>query len=222
MVLLIDNYDSFTHNLARDVAELGAAVEVVRNDAVTADDVAAMRPDAVILSPGPCTPAEAGVCVDLVRRADPRLPILGVCLGHQAIAAACGGAVVRGEPMHGVASDVVHDGTGLFAGLPDPLACGRYHSLVVADRPDTPLPDDLRVTARTADGTVMALAHRTRPVFGVQFHPESILTPRGRSVTANFLSLAGVPVTGGDFVRTAGTVEPGPRDEVTAALTAYW
>ena len=130
--------------------------------------------------------------------------------------------MVRGEPMHGVASDVLHDGTGLFAGLPNPLACGRYHSLVVADAPTSPLPDKLQVTARLADGTVMALAHRTRPVYGVQFHPESILTPHGRRVTANFLTLAGLSVSAGDAVRAAGTIETAPHGERTAALTAYW
>ena len=190
MILLVDNYDSFVHNLARSCVELGRDVAVRRNDALTLAEARDMNPAAVILSPGPRTPAEAGVCVELVGAAlcDWDVPLLGVCLGHQAIAAACGGAVVRGEPAHGVAAEVRHDGTGLFAGLPDPMPCGRYHSLV-ADRGS--LPAELRVTADLDDGTVMAVEHATRPVWGVQFHPESILTPDGDALLANFLNLAG-------------------------------
>ena len=189
MILLVDNYDSFAHNLARSCAELGREVLVRRNDAVTLAEARALRPAAVILSPGPCTPAEAGVCVPFVRAAlaDWEVPLLGVCLGHQAIAAACGGAVVRGEPAHGVAADVFHDGADLFAGLPSPLRCGRYHSLIVER---ATLPPGLAVTAELADGTIMALRHRARPVWGVQFHPESILTPAGDALLANFLRLA--------------------------------
>ncbi|QDT17994.1 anthranilate synthase component II [Alienimonas californiensis] len=193
MILLVDNYDSFAHNLARSCAELGREVTVRRNDAVTLAEARALRPEAVILSPGPCTPAEAGVCVELARAActDWDVPLLGVCLGHQAIAAALGGRVVRGEPAHGVAAAVRHDGSDLFAGLPNPLACGRYHSLV-SER--ATLPEELAVTATLEEdgaeaGTIMAFAHRTRPVRGVQFHPESVLTPEGDALLANFLRL---------------------------------
>ncbi|NNJ24681.1 anthranilate synthase component II [Alienimonas chondri] len=191
MILLVDNYDSFAHNLARSCAELGRPATVRRNDAVTLAEARAMKPEAVILSPGPCSPAEAGVCLTLARAActDWEVPLLGVCLGHQAIAAALGGRIVRGEPAHGVAAAVRHDGVDLFAGLPNPMPCGRYHSLV-AD-PAT-LPDELAVTASLDDGTIMAFAHRTRPVRGVQFHPESVLTPHGDALLANFLNgLAG-------------------------------
>ena len=189
MILLVDNYDSFVHNLARSCAELGREVTVRRNDAVTLAEARALRPDAVILSPGPRTPAEAGVCEEFVRAVAGGwdVPLLGVCLGHQAIASALGGRVVRGEPAHGVAADVFHDVTDLFAGLPDPMACGRYHSLV-AER--ATLPDALAVTAELSDGTIMALRHRVRPLWGVQFHPESVLTPEGDRLLANFLNLA--------------------------------
>ena len=189
MILLIDNYDSFVHNLARSCAELGETATVRRHDAITVEEARALRPSAVILSPGPRTPAEAGVCVPLVRavRDGWDAPLLGVCLGHQALVAALGGRVVRGEPAHGVAAAVRHDGTGPFAGLPDPLTCGRYHSLI-AERAS--LPGELRVTAELADGTIMGLAHRSRPLWGVQFHPESILTPEGDALLANFLRLA--------------------------------
>ena len=189
MILLVDNYDSFVHNLARSCAESGREVNVRRNDEITLAEARALRPEAVILSPGPCGPAEAGVCEAFARAAatDWDVPLLGVCLGHQAIASALGGRVVRGEPAHGVASPVRHDRTGLFAGLPDPMPCGRYHSLV-ADRAS--LPAELAVTAELGDGTVMAVAHRARPVWGVQFHPESVLTPDGDRLLANFLRLA--------------------------------
>ena len=189
MILLVDNYDSFSHNLARSCEELGRRVTVRRNDAVTLAEARAMRPEAVILSPGPCTPAEAGGCEAFVRAVAGGwdVPLLGVCLGHQAIASALGGRVVRGEPAHGVAADVRHCGTGLFVGLPDPMACGRYHSLVV-DR--ATLPAELAVTAELADGTAMALKHVSRPLWGVQFHPESVLTPGGDRLLGNFLDLA--------------------------------
>jgi len=189
VILLVDNYDSFAHNLARSCAELGHKVVVRRNDAVTLAEARALNPEAVILSPGPCTPTEAGVCVDLARAACTvwDVPLLGVCLGHQAIAAALGGRVVRSEPAHGVAADVRHDGADLFAGLPNPMACGRYHSLVAES---ASLPSELTVTADLDDGTIMAFAHRARPVRGVQFHPESVLTPEGDALLANFLSLA--------------------------------
>ena len=190
MILVIDNYDSFTYNLVQYLGELGADPVVRRNDAVTVDEVGAMRPRAVVLSPGPRTPAEAGVTIPVVRRWGAEIPLLGVCLGHQAIGQAYGGRVVRaGRVMHGKTSRLTHDGTGLFAGLPAPLTVMRYHSLVVA--PGS-VPDALEVTARATDDEheVHALRHRTHPVWGVQFHPESVLTEGGRELLANFLTLA--------------------------------
>jgi anthranilate synthase component 2 len=189
MILLIDNYDSFTFNLYHLLADLGMRCEVRRNDQVTVADALAMRPDAVVLSPGPCTPNEAGVCLDLVRAAG-EVPLLGVCLGHQAIGQAFGGRVVRAPaPMHGKTSRVVHEGTDLFAGLPSPFSVVRYHSLIV--EPQT-LPTDLAATAWTDDGIIMGLRHRERPVYGVQFHPESILSEQGHALVGNFLRLAGL------------------------------
>lgn len=189
MILLIDNYDSFVHNLARYLRRLGQTTHVVRNDAITLDEIVRLSPAAIVLSPGPCSPAEAGVSLDVVRELGSRIPMLGVCLGHQTIAAALGGAVVRsGRPMHGRSSTINHDGEGLFAGLPQPLRVGRYHSLIVASRP---WPVDLRVTATTDDGTIMAIEHRSAPMFGVQFHPESVLTECGYPLLANFLRRAG-------------------------------
>jgi anthranilate synthase/aminodeoxychorismate synthase-like glutamine amidotransferase len=190
MILLIDNYDSFVHNLARYLRRLGASMQVVRNDVMAPDEIVARKPQAIVFSPGPCTPSQAGCSLDLVRAAAGRIPMLGVCLGHQTIGEAFGGRVVRApEPMHGRASRVVHDGRGLFAGLPSPLTVGRYHSLVVEDQS---LPDALQVTARSEDGVVMALAHEQWPIFGVQFHPESVLTEGGYTLLANFLRLAGI------------------------------
>jgi anthranilate synthase/aminodeoxychorismate synthase-like glutamine amidotransferase len=190
MILLIDNYDSFVHNLARYLRRLGQETVVVRNDATTPNEVAAMKPDAIVLSPGPCTPKEAGCSLELVRQLAGKVPILGVCLGHQTIGAAFGGKIVRApEPMHGRTSLIRHDGGDIFTGLPNPLPVGRYHSLVVEPHS---LPTALHVTARTDDGVIMALAHRHWPVFGVQFHPESILTEGGHAVLANFLNLAGI------------------------------
>jgi anthranilate synthase component 2 len=189
VILLIDNYDSFVFNLARYLRELGCDTEVVRNDSVTVDEVRRRRPEAIVLSPGPCTPTEAGICVDLVRALGGETPILGVCLGHQAIAAAYGAAVVRApEPVHGRTAKVVHNAAGLLAGLPQPLTVGRYHSLIVDE---ATLPAELEVTCRTSDGLVMGLAHRRHPVFGVQFHPESVLTQAGHQLLRNFLALAG-------------------------------
>ncbi|WP_328580876.1 anthranilate synthase component II [Streptomyces sp. NBC_00370] len=181
-VAVIDNYDSFTYNLVHHVAEMGGAPTVFRNDAVTVAELA--RYDLLLISPGPCTPAEAGVSVEAVRALGGQLPILGVCLGHQCIAAAFGGSVVRGEPVHGKTSQVHHDGSGVLAGLPNPFTATRYHSLVV---PEDSLPDELRAVARTADGTLMALSHRDQPTYGVQFHPESVLSPEGKQLIANFL-----------------------------------
>jgi anthranilate synthase/aminodeoxychorismate synthase-like glutamine amidotransferase len=192
LILLIDNYDSFVFNLARYFQRLGQPTHVVRNDAIDAAGVRRMGPDALVLSPGPCAPEQAGGSLDLVRQLHAELPILGVCLGHQTIAAALGGRVVRApQPMHGRTSQVYHDQQGIFAGLPSPLVACRYHSLVVEERS---LPQGLQVTAHTADGVVMALAHRTLPVVGVQFHPESILTQQGYEMLGGFLRLAGVPV----------------------------
>ncbi len=187
MIVLIDNHDSFVHNLARYVRELGGRTTVVRCDAVTADEVAAMAPSHLIVSPGPDTPDEAGVSLEVVRRLGPTVPLLGVCLGHQCIGQAYGGRVVRAiRPMHGKASRIAHDGRGLFAGLPDPLEATRYHSLVVAEEG---LPPSLEVTARSEEGEIMGLRHREHPVTGVQFHPESVLTPHGHAMLAAFLAV---------------------------------
>ena len=190
MILVIDNYDSFTYNLVQYLGELGVEPTVRRNDALTAEDVGEMRPDAILLSPGPCTPSEAGVTVPVIRRWGSSIPILGVCLGHQAIGEAYGARVVRAKRvMHGKTSTILHDGTSLFDGLPSPLPVMRYHSLVVA--PET-IPDELRVTAVAEDDPteVHAVQHRENPVWGVQFHPESILTEGGRRIIANFLAMA--------------------------------
>ncbi len=186
MILVVDNYDSFTFNLVQALQSLGAEVEVHRNDELSVDDVRAMAPEAVVLSPGPCTPVEAGISVPLVQALSGSVPILGVCLGHQSIGAAFGGVVRRAKRVvHGKTSPVSHEGTGLFYGLPRPLSVGRYHSLVV-DRGT--LPEVLEVTALSADdGEVMALRHRTHPTVGVQFHPESVLTPDGPGLLRNFL-----------------------------------
>jgi anthranilate synthase component 2 len=187
-VLVIDNYDSFVWNLVQALAALGADVIVRRNDAVAADAALALAPDAIVISPGPCTPREAGVSVELVRAAAARrLPLLGVCLGHQAIGAAFGGRVVRGmQPVHGKTSVVTHDGRGVLEGLANPFVAMRYHSLVVEE----PLPGELVATARADDGELMGLRHRSLPIEGVQFHPESYLTPEGPALLANFLRAA--------------------------------
>jgi anthranilate synthase/aminodeoxychorismate synthase-like glutamine amidotransferase len=185
-LLLIDNYDSFTYNLVQYLGELGAEIDVVRNDAEGVDELLARDPDRVIVSPGPRTPAEAGVSGEATRRfAEAGTPVLGVCLGHQALAEAFGGSVVRGRPVHGKTAEVEHDGRTIFSGLPTPLVAGRYHSLVV----DPDLPDCLERSAE-AGGTVMAVRHRQLPAEGVQFHPESILTGEGKALLANFLSRA--------------------------------
>lgn len=189
MLLIIDNYDSFTFNLVHYVQELGAATRVVRNDALSVNEALALEPSAVLLSPGPCDPDKAGICLPLIEQAPLDLPILGVCLGHQAIGQAFGGTVVQAKTiMHGKTSPIDHDGTGVFAGLPSPFTATRYHSLSV-DLPDgTPL----KVTARTPDGEIMGLSHETRPIHGVQFHPESIASEHGHALLGNFLSLAGL------------------------------
>ena len=182
-VLVIDNYDSFTYNLVQYLGELGAVIEVVRNDKAGVDELLARAPDRLVISPGPCTPAEAGISVDASRRfPEAGIPTLGVCLGHQSMVEAFGGRVLRGEPIHGKDAAIDHDGRTLFAGLPNPLTVGRYHSLVAAPE----LPDDLEQSASSA-GVVMAVRHRELPAEGVQFHPESVLTPHGKRMLANFL-----------------------------------
>lgn len=187
MVFVLDNYDSFTYNLVQYMGELGAEMVVRRNDALTVDEVEALEPERILLSPGPCTPQEAGISIELIRRMAGRIPILGVCLGHQAIGAAFGGEVVRAKQlMHGKTSEVEHDGKTVFAGIASPMTCTRYHSLIVAEKN---LPDDLEVSARTADGTIMGLRHRKYKVEGVQFHPESVLTADGKQLIKNFLEL---------------------------------
>jgi len=192
MILLIDNYDSFVYNLARYFERLGHETVVVRNDAIDAEHIRSLRSEAIILSPGPCTPQQAGASIELVRQLYRDVPILGICLGHQTIAAALGGQIVRAtKPVHGSASSIEHCGLGVFVGLPNPLRVGRYHSLVVQEES---LPPELEVTARTADGAVMAMAHRQFPVVGLQFHPESILTDCGYELLAGFLRSAGLSV----------------------------
>jgi len=190
MILVVDNYDSFTWNLVHYLQELGAAVEVVRNDAMSAGQALSSGADAFLISPGPCTPTEAGISLDLVAAAaDAGKPLLGVCLGHQAIGHHFGGTVERGGLMHGKTSPVLHDGTGLFAGLPSPFVATRYHSLIVND-----VAPPLVVNARAPDGTVMGFRHQTLPIHGVQFHPESIATEHGHAMLANFLAIANLPV----------------------------
>ena len=191
MVFVLDNYDSFTYNLVQYLGELGAEVEVRRNDQVTVGEVEVLDPERILLSPGPCTPQEAGISIDLIRQFAGKLPILGVCLGHQAIGAAFGGDVVRAPNlMHGKTSQVEHDGNTIFSGIPSPMTATRYHSLVVSERG---LPKDLEVSARTRDrdgsSVIMGLRHRRFPIEGVQFHPESVLTSEGKHLIGNFLSL---------------------------------
>ncbi|MDR7482894.1 MAG: aminodeoxychorismate/anthranilate synthase component II [Armatimonadota bacterium] len=188
MIAVIDNYDSFTYNLVQHLGALGAEVEVFRNDAIAPDALAARRPEAIVISPGPCTPAEAGISVEVIRRLGPAVPILGVCLGHQCLGAAFGGRVVRAvRPVHGKTSPIYHDGRTIFDGLPVPFAATRYHSLIVAR---DGLPAVLEVSAWLEDGTIMGLRHRTYPVEGVQFHPESVLTASGPQLLARFLARA--------------------------------
>jgi anthranilate synthase/aminodeoxychorismate synthase-like glutamine amidotransferase len=183
-VLVIDNYDSFTYNLVQYLGELGAEVLVRRNDEVTPEEVAELRPDRIVVSPGPCTPNEAGISVELIEKTGGSTPLLGVCLGHQSIGQAFGARIVRGEPVHGKTAKILHDGAGVYAGLDQGFEATRYHSLVI--EPDS-LPDCLVVTSRTPDGTIMGVRHREYPVEGVQFHPESVLTRQGRDLLKNFL-----------------------------------
>ena len=186
MILLLDNYDSFVHNLARYVRELGGEPVVQRNDAMTVDEVRALAPSHIVISPGPCTPAEAGISTDVIRALGATTPILGVCLGHQCIGAAYGAPIVRARrPMHGKRSRITHTGAGIFEGLPNPLEAARYHSLVIA--PDA-VPPELTVTARSEDGEIMAVEHAAHPVYGVQFHPESVLTEWGHAMIERFLT----------------------------------
>lgn len=194
MFILIDNYDSFTYNLYHYLGELGADIEVHRNDQITVDQVMAKKPQGIILSPGPCDPDKAGICLDLIKAASGKIPILGVCLGHQAIGQAYGGQVVRAKAvMHGKTSPIHHEGKGVFAGLPDPFTATRYHSLSVEK---STLPEVLEVTGWTDDGEIMGFSHRAKPVHGVQFHPESIATEGGHAMLANFLKLTGAtPLT---------------------------
>jgi anthranilate synthase/aminodeoxychorismate synthase-like glutamine amidotransferase len=186
VILLIDNYDSFTWNLAQYLGELGAPPIVRRNDEITLEDISALAPERIVISPGPGRPEAAGISVDVIRRFGERTPVLGVCLGHQSIGVAFGGSVVRApQLMHGKVSSVQHDGQGVFRGVSQPFVAGRYHSLIVAD----PLPEPLEAAARTEDGTLMGVRHRRFPIHGVQFHPESVLTGEGRQVLRNFLEL---------------------------------
>jgi anthranilate synthase/aminodeoxychorismate synthase-like glutamine amidotransferase len=186
VLLLLDNYDSFTYNLAQYLGELGCDVEVHRNDKISVEEIARRKPEKIVISPGPCTPQEAGICVELVRRLAGKFPILGVCLGHQAIGVAFGGKIIRAPGLfHGKASEIHHDRKGIFQKLPNPFTATRYHSLIVERKS---LPRELQITAETDDGVIMGFRHRKFPVEGVQFHPESVLTPSGKQLLQNFLS----------------------------------
>jgi anthranilate synthase component II len=185
-VLVIDNYDSFTYNLVQYLGELGAEVLVRRNDEVTPEEVLELHPDRIVVSPGPCTPKEAGVSVELIEKVSDQVPILGVCLGHQAIGQAFGAEIVRGEPVHGKTAKILHDGEGVYRGVKQGFEATRYHSLVI--EPES-LPEDLQITSRTEDGTIMGVRHRDFPVEGVQFHPESVLTRSGHELLKNFLEV---------------------------------
>lgn len=191
MLLLIDNYDSFTYNLVHFLGDVGAACDVFRNDQISVADAMARGPEAIIISPGPCDPDKAGICLELVAAAaEAKVPLFGVCLGHQSIGQAFGGQIVRApEMMHGKMSDIHHDGSGVFKGLPDPFEATRYHSLTIL--PES-LPDCLHKTAWTSDGVIMGVSHKELPIHGVQFHPESIASQHGRELLANFLDLAGI------------------------------
>jgi anthranilate synthase/aminodeoxychorismate synthase-like glutamine amidotransferase len=187
VILLLDNYDSFTYNLAQYLGELGCRVEVHRNDRISVEQIAQRKPERIVISPGPCTPQEAGICVELIQKLAGKIPILGVCLGHQAIGAAFGGKIIRAPKLfHGKTSQIRHDGRGVFRGLPNPFTATRYHSLIVERKS---LPRKLQVTAETDDDIIMGMQHRQYPLMGVQFHPESVLTESGKQLLKNFLSL---------------------------------
>ncbi|MGB4057795.1 MAG: aminodeoxychorismate/anthranilate synthase component II [Alphaproteobacteria bacterium] len=185
MILVIDNYDSFVHNIARYFEREGQECLIHRNDALSVSDIEAIEPAAIVISPGPCTPKEAGISVELIHKLGARIPILGVCLGHQCIGEAYGADIIRTEPIHGQASEITHDGHDLFSGLPRTIMAGRYHSLAISLKEATPL----LVTARTKDGIIMAVKHNRHPVYGVQFHPESVLTERGDDMIRNFIKI---------------------------------
>ncbi|MDP1799551.1 MAG: aminodeoxychorismate/anthranilate synthase component II [Planctomycetaceae bacterium] len=223
MILLIDNYDSFVFNLARYLCELGCDTRVVRNDAVTVDEVRTMKPHAIVISPGPCSPNEAGISVDILRELGADIPMLGVCLGHQSLAAACGGKVVRAtEPVHGRTSWVRHASTPLFAGVTNPFRATRYHSLIV-DK--ATLPSELVVTAWTDDGVPMAIEHQQYRLYGLQFHPESVLTEFGHQLLANFLRLAGLnptPIPGNDRVTVTKQFLDEELSAVSLPLPTAW
>ena len=218
MILLIDNYDSFVFNLARYLERLGHETHVARNDAIDVAGVRRLAPEAVVLSPGPCTPNEAGCCLEIVRRLWRDYPMLGVCLGHQAIAAAFGGEITRApRPMHGRTSNILHHGTGVYRSIPSPFSVCRYHSLIVDSQS---LPGELEVSSRTSDGIVMGLRHRSAPIVGVQFHPESILTEHGFQLLSNFLRLAGldskaIPTTPAERIVPAAMSTSLPTTPVT-------
>ena len=187
MILLLDNYDSFTYNLAQYLGELGCEVEVHRNDRISVEQIARRKPERIVISPGPCTPQEAGISVEMIQKLAGKIPILGVCLGHQAIGAAFGGKIIRAPKLfHGKTSQIRHDGSGVFRGLPNPFTATRYHSLIVERKS---LPADLQVTAETDDDIIMGIQHKHYPLMGVQFHPESVLTDSGKQLLKNFLSL---------------------------------
>jgi anthranilate synthase/aminodeoxychorismate synthase-like glutamine amidotransferase len=187
VILLLDNYDSFTYNLAQYLGELGCQVEVHRNDRISVEQIAQRKPERIVISPGPCTPKEAGICVELIQKLAGKIPILGVCLGHQAIGAAFGGKIIRAPKLfHGKTSQIRHDGSGVFRGLPNPFTATRYHSLIVERKS---LPRELQITAETDDDIIMGMQHRKYPLMGVQFHPESVLTESGKQLLKNFLSL---------------------------------
>lgn len=216
MILLIDNYDSFVYNLARYVQELGDEPVVRRHDAISVDEILTLGPSRIIISPGPCSPSEAGISTEVVRRAGTSIPILGVCLGHQCIGAAYGGEIVRAQtPMHGKTSSIHHFGTGLFAGLPNPFTATRYHSLVIAP---ASVPSCLQVTATSEDGEIMAVQHTELPVYGVQFHPESILTEHGYRLLDHFLH--GVPATPRQLPHTADGALPLSSQQASTLATA--
>ena len=216
MILLIDNYDSFVYNLARYVRELGETPLVRRHDAVTVDEILSLAPSHIIISPGPCSPREAGISTEVVRRMGDRIPILGVCLGHQCIGAAYGGAIVRaGVPMHGKISHIHHEGAGIFSGLPSPFIATRYHSLVIAP---ASIPACLRVTASSEDGEIMAVQHAEHPVYGVQFHPESVLTEHGYRLLDHFLH--GVPASPRELPRAADAAVVTPAIQISTLASA--